>query len=127
MFGVISRPDNPEKQRDDRVFPQASTQTFPHRIPSIAQFDPPFVVRHRNLESPLHQRLLRLGLFLASIELLPLKADQHGGSVLEQALKKSGWHGPYSAGVQRQHELLDPAQKIVNRFLKHLRDFMDNE
>jgi transposase len=33
--------------------------------------------------------------------------DQHGVSVLEQALKKSGWHGPYSTGAPRQHELLD--------------------
>lgn len=30
--------------------------------------------------------------------------DQHGISVLERALKKSGWRGPYQPGAQRQHE-----------------------
>ena len=33
--------------------------------------------------------------------------DQHGVSVLEQALKKSGWRGPYQTGAQRQADALD--------------------
>ena len=33
--------------------------------------------------------------------------DQHGVSVLEQALKKSGWRGPYETGAQRMHDALD--------------------
>jgi hypothetical protein len=33
--------------------------------------------------------------------------DQHGVSVLEQALKKSGWRGPYQTGAQRLHDVLD--------------------
>jgi hypothetical protein len=33
--------------------------------------------------------------------------DQHGISVLERALKKSGWRGPYETGGQRPDKLLD--------------------
>ena len=33
--------------------------------------------------------------------------DQHGVSVLEQALKKSGWRGPYQTGSQRMHEFVN--------------------
>src|SRR5277367_5482526 len=33
--------------------------------------------------------------------------DQHGVSVLEQALKKSGWRGPYQTWAQRQADALD--------------------
>ena len=33
--------------------------------------------------------------------------DQDGISVLQQALKKSGWRGPYQTGAQRQHDALD--------------------
>jgi hypothetical protein len=33
--------------------------------------------------------------------------DQHGVSVLERALKKSGWRGPYPTGTQRHDQLLD--------------------
>ena len=33
--------------------------------------------------------------------------DQDGISVLEQALKKSGWRGPRETGAQRLHESLD--------------------
>ena len=33
--------------------------------------------------------------------------DQDGVSVLERALKKSGWRGPYQAGTQRYDELFD--------------------
>lgn len=33
--------------------------------------------------------------------------DQHGVSVLEQALKKSGWHGPRETGAQRLQRVLD--------------------
>lgn len=33
--------------------------------------------------------------------------DQDGVSVLERALKKSGWRGPYQTGAQRMDELLD--------------------
>ncbi len=29
------------------------------------------------------------------------------GSLLEQALKKSSWRGPYQTGAQRQHDVLD--------------------
>lgn len=29
------------------------------------------------------------------------------GSLLEQALKKTGWRGPYQTGAQRHNELLD--------------------
>ena len=32
--------------------------------------------------------------------------DQDGISVLEQALKKSGWQGPRETGAQRQHDAL---------------------
>ena len=35
------------------------------------------------------------------------RPDQHGVSVLEQALKKSGWRGPYQTGAQRQHDVPD--------------------
>lgn len=35
------------------------------------------------------------------------KPDQHGISVLEQALKKSGWRGPVETGAQRQQRVLD--------------------
>ena len=35
------------------------------------------------------------------------KPDGHGVSVLEQALKKSGWRGPYTTGSQRQAESTD--------------------
>ena len=33
--------------------------------------------------------------------------DQDGISVLERALKKSGWRGPRETGAQRQHDALD--------------------
>lgn len=33
--------------------------------------------------------------------------DQHGVSVLEQALKKSGWRGPRETGAQRLQHVLD--------------------
>jgi hypothetical protein len=33
--------------------------------------------------------------------------DQHGTSVLEQALKKSGWRGPRETGAQRLKRVLD--------------------
>ena len=33
--------------------------------------------------------------------------DQHGSSVLEQALKKSGWRGPRETGAQRLKRVLD--------------------
>jgi len=33
--------------------------------------------------------------------------DQDGISVLERALKKSGWRGPYQTGAQRLHDALD--------------------
>ena len=33
--------------------------------------------------------------------------DQHGVSVLEQVLKKSGWRGPYETGTQRQADAVD--------------------
>lgn len=32
---------------------------------------------------------------------------REGGSLLEQALKKSGWRGPRTTGAQRQHYALD--------------------
>jgi transposase len=32
---------------------------------------------------------------------------RQGGSLLERALKKSGWPGPRQTGAQRLHELLD--------------------
>ena len=32
---------------------------------------------------------------------------REGGSLLEQALKKSGWRGPHETGAQRQHYVLD--------------------
>lgn len=35
------------------------------------------------------------------------KPDQDGVSVLERALKKSGWRGPYQTGAQSKDELLD--------------------
>jgi transposase len=35
------------------------------------------------------------------------KSDEGGKSVLERALKKSGWRGPYQTGAQRMHEFLD--------------------
>ena len=33
--------------------------------------------------------------------------DKEGVSLLEQALKKSGWRGPYETGMQRLHVLFD--------------------
>ena len=33
--------------------------------------------------------------------------DQHGVSVLEQALKKSGWRGPYETEAPRLQHILD--------------------
>jgi transposase len=33
--------------------------------------------------------------------------NDEGISVLEQALKKSAWHGPSQTGAQRMHQLLD--------------------
>ena len=33
--------------------------------------------------------------------------DQHGISVLERALKKSGWRGPRETGAQRQADAVD--------------------
>lgn len=33
--------------------------------------------------------------------------DPDGVSVLERALKKSGWRGPYQTGAQRMHDILD--------------------
>jgi transposase len=33
--------------------------------------------------------------------------DQDGVSVLERALNKTGWRGPYQTGTQRHDELLD--------------------
>jgi len=33
--------------------------------------------------------------------------DQDGISVLERALKKSGWRGPHAIGAQRLHDALD--------------------
>ena len=33
--------------------------------------------------------------------------DQHGVSVLERALKKSGWRGPRETGAQRMQRVLD--------------------
>ncbi len=35
------------------------------------------------------------------------KPDRHGVIVLEQALKKSGWRGPYATGAQRRAEPVD--------------------
>ena len=35
------------------------------------------------------------------------KPDQHGISVLEQALKKSGWCGPYEPGARRLQHVFD--------------------
>lgn len=35
------------------------------------------------------------------------KPDEHGLSVLERALKKSGWRGPYETGAQRLQHVLD--------------------
>lgn len=35
------------------------------------------------------------------------EADENGISLLERALKKSGWRGPYETGAQRLHEVLD--------------------
>lgn len=35
------------------------------------------------------------------------KPDQHGVSVLQQALKKSGWRGPRETGAQRLQHALD--------------------
>jgi transposase len=35
------------------------------------------------------------------------ESDEGGKSVLERALKKSGWRGPYQTGSQRMHEFLD--------------------
>lgn len=35
------------------------------------------------------------------------KPDQHGVSVLERALKKSGWRGPRETGAQRLQHALD--------------------
>ena len=34
------------------------------------------------------------------------KAEENVPSLLEQALKKSGWRGPYQTGAQRQNKLL---------------------
>jgi transposase len=33
--------------------------------------------------------------------------DQHGVSVLERALKKSGWRGPYETGAKRTADAID--------------------
>ena len=33
--------------------------------------------------------------------------DQHGSSVLEQALKKSGWRGPRETGAKRTADAID--------------------
>jgi hypothetical protein len=33
--------------------------------------------------------------------------DKEGVSLLERALKKSGWRGPYETGAQRLHVILD--------------------
>ena len=35
------------------------------------------------------------------------EVDVEGVSLLERALKKCGWRGPYQTGAQRMHELLD--------------------
>lgn len=35
------------------------------------------------------------------------KPDEQGISVLERALKKSGWRGPYETGAQRLQHVLD--------------------
>ena len=35
------------------------------------------------------------------------KPDPHGISVLERALKKSGWRGPGKTGAQRAHDAVD--------------------
>lgn len=35
------------------------------------------------------------------------KPDESGTSVLERALKKSGWRGPYETGAQRLQHVLD--------------------
>lgn len=35
------------------------------------------------------------------------KPDQEGVSLLERALKKSGWRGPYQTGAQYMHDILD--------------------
>lgn len=35
------------------------------------------------------------------------KPDEDGTSLLERALKKSGWRGPRTTGAQRLHEVLD--------------------
>jgi transposase len=35
------------------------------------------------------------------------KEDREGGSVLERALKKSGWRGPRETGAQRLQRVLD--------------------
>src|SRR5271167_2727908 len=43
--------------------------------------------------------------------------DQDGVSVLERALKKTRWRGPYQTGTQRHDELLDrirPAKHTVD-------------
>jgi transposase len=42
--------------------------------------------------------------------------DQDGISVLERALKKSGWRGPHAIGAQRLHEtvLIADAQSVKN-------------
>jgi transposase len=39
--------------------------------------------------------------------------DQHGMSVLERALKKSGWRGPRETGAQRQTLLIVDAQSVL--------------
>ena len=35
------------------------------------------------------------------------EVDKNAESLLERALKKSGWRGPYETGAQRQHDVLD--------------------
>jgi len=35
------------------------------------------------------------------------RAPREGGSLLEQALKKSGWRGPRETGAQRMQRVLD--------------------
>jgi transposase len=35
------------------------------------------------------------------------EAREEGISLLEQALKKSGWRGPYETGAQRLHDVLN--------------------
>ena len=43
--------------------------------------------------------------------------DEHGISVLERALKKSGWRGPRETGAQRLQHVLDRGRAAASRTL----------